>query len=173
MTEKAWSVGRTRRAKQCPQSGLAGPISLLQGTLVSCTAHLALYTCCIGMLLLFVCVGCLPLWWDEIYGLQGLKSCLPLEFPIPDLALDLKGMLQNAVPTGVRKKNEGVERKESSLKKWKFRKFAQSFIESLLEQQNEIHYLTTGKFFKEYHQSTGWLSVQDLGKARQVKAKTV
>ena len=42
-----------------------------------------------------------------------------------------------------------------------------------LKQQNEIHYLTTGKFFKEYHQSIGWLSVQDLGKARQVKTKTV
>lgn len=99
------------------------------------------------MRFLFVRVGCFPLWWDELYGLQGLKSCLPLEFPIPGLALDLEGMLQNAGPTGVREKNEGVERKETSLKKWKFRKFAQSFIESLLEQQNEIH--TRGKFFKE------------------------
>lgn len=71
------------------------------------------------MRFLFVRVGCFPLWWDELYGLQGLKSCLPLEFPIPGLAIDLEGMLQNAVPTGVREKNEGVEKKESSLKKMK------------------------------------------------------
>lgn len=34
--------------------------------------------------------------WDGTCGLQGLESCLPLEFPTPGLALNLEEMLQNA-----------------------------------------------------------------------------
>lgn len=63
----------------------------------------------------------------------------------------------------------GVGERNLVWKKWKFRKFAQSFIESLLEQQNEIH--TRGKIFKEQHQSTGWLSVQDLEKPDRLKQR--
>lgn len=52
-----------------------------------------------------------------------------------------------SVPTGVSEKKEDVQEMETGLEKWKIWKHAQSQVERLIEQQNEIEYLTRGKTF--------------------------
>lgn len=118
--------------------------------------------------------------WDGTCGLQGLESCLPLEFPTPGLALNLEEMLQNAwqwwsAPTGVREGKEGIWKNEPSLKKQKRKKkigsYAESHVEGLVEQQKEIHYLAKGGLFKSNFRAQVGCQSRTLQKPGRLKQK--